>query len=79
MLTINTTGGGSTTRPLTLTPKGRLTVQLIKVEAAFALLSEAEQADVLAELEPIARVARTRAQVHQPSRVAVPLVAGITV
>ena len=71
--------GGCWTRPLALTPNGRLTVQLIKLEAAFALLSETEQADVLAELEPIVRVAQSRATVRQPSRVGLPLVGRITV
>ena len=70
-------GGGRQARP-TLTSKGRLTVQFYRLEAAFALLSEAEQVDVLAELEPIVRVARMQAQVRQPSRVGPPLVGRIS-
>ena len=71
-------GGGHQSRP-TLTPKGRLTVQLYRLEAAFALLSGDEQQDVLAEIEPIVQVARTRAEVRQSPRVGVLLVGRITV
>lgn len=38
-----------------LTPKGRLAVQLHRLERAAAALTEPELLDLVAELEPIAR------------------------
>ena len=52
-----------TIRTVALTAKGRLTVQLLKLEAALDRLSEAEQRDLLDELEPIVRVVRSRASI----------------
>jgi hypothetical protein len=72
-LSITTNGGGSTTRPTALTTKGQLTVALIRLERALEHLTDAEQADLLAELQPLARVARNRAESRQPA--GVPLVA----
>ena len=81
MLTVTsqgTNGGGSTTRPAALTVKGQITVALIRLERALDHLTETEQADLLAELQPLARVARSRAESSQSSHVGVPLVAART-
>ena len=75
MLHRTSKGGGSTTRPVALTAKGQVAVALIRLERALDHLTEAEQADLLAELQPLTRVARGRAEARQPSRVGVPLVA----
>jgi hypothetical protein len=79
MLQRTSNGGGSTTRPVALTLKGQLAVALIHLEHTLDHLTEAEQADLLAELMPLACVARNRAESRHSTRVGVPLVAGITV
>ena len=43
-----------------LTPKGQLTAQLIRLEHLVDSLTESERQDLAAELAPIVRVARSR-------------------
>ena len=69
-----TNRGGRQSRPASLTIKGQITVALIRLECALDHLTEAEQADLMAELQPLARVARSRAESRQCPRVGVPLV-----
>ena len=79
MLHVTGNGGELSVRPATLTPKGRIIVALIRLERALDHLTEAEQADLLVELQPLARVARCRAESRQSLRVGTPLVASIIV
>ena len=79
MLHRTSKGGASTTRPVSLTRKGQIAVALIRLERALDHLTEAEQAELLAELQPLARVTRCRAESRQSLRVGVPLVASVTV
>jgi hypothetical protein len=58
-------------------PQGQLAVALYRIESAIESLTEAEQQDVLAELLPIARLVRRRAEVRQSRREGSPLVGRI--
>jgi hypothetical protein len=78
MLHRTSNGGDSTTRPVALTLKGQIAVALYRIEGAIDSLTEAEQQDLLAELLPIAQLARSRAEVRQSRRGGSPLVGRIT-
>ena len=78
MLTINMKESRNSTRPA-LTPKGRLTVQLYRLETLLDDLTEAEQASLVEALTPIVRVARSRVDARQLTRTPPPLVGRVTV
>ena len=51
----------SPTRTLAVTPRGQLALQLARLERAADQLTDAELLDLAAALEPLARLARIKA------------------
>jgi hypothetical protein len=77
-LHITSNGGERSARPA-LTPKGQATVALIRLERVLEHLTEAELVDLVSALQPIVRVARSRAEGRQSPPASTLLIASFTV